>query len=887
MKKKTVSGALAMLAAVSLATGTFAASGAEFQSDEMAEIFQEEESADGNEDSVFWEDRDAEVDEATDPAFEEETAESFEVNTEAEEGVIVFESDLSGISEEERADLTKEDFLMMQEQSHFYTPGEAVGFYVYAFEGYECQEVAVKGKEREFSLTLSEDRKYEFFMPEESVTLKAEFTKNTLEEPGNEMLFTDNETAAVKAASRTITVKSVASDYKMNPEYAFTYAFRKGVTKLTSVQGTSADLPGKLDRQFGWSKDSAYGTDYKNTFSACSIQNVSQKGRISAKYTNIGEYQGKIVDLGITVTDWGTVSDQHIGVDNTMITPCVLFYNNRIAFSTISAGSVRFKFEFFDNKTGNRIYPKGHITMMDLDGGQGFRIYDGWGVDGMYIRNGYDHLQTITGTSGSGNQYTEVRAPEGVATDTTDVKGWCHVDFNGSFTVNWLSGAAGLKGTSPYMAFFMSGAQTVGTYEPNSPPEKRVGDTEMDYEKMTRHEEKADTGTESPYIIPENREFDYVISQNILPGNYKRFEVTDELDSCLEYKNAEVVTALGNDVTGQFDISETQNTVKFAARSSFLNTDESCNDVTYYFRIHVKVKSKKAVVSHDHYEHGIYYYIPNQAERRLESVQQTDVKETNVSWVRGSIEADCRVRKTDAQDREKILTGAVFEVYQWDKDRQSYFSTGQELAYIEDTKLYTTTEKLRYDTSNEGKFRLIEAQAPDGYDGGWQKDIDILEENFQDTVLEADNTLIRLPCGEITVTKKIREQDIIREHGNPVFRFEIRGTDQKGMTHIYENYVEFQDQNYEKQGEYAVLSYTFQGIPLGEYTIGEKETLRYQFEGITANTSNVTIAGRKGVAVLDRENRTAAVTFDNMKTRYDGYSHTDVIRNRIPLEETE
>ena len=69
---------------------------------------------------------------------------------------------------------------------------------------------------------------------------------------------------------------------------------------------------------------------------------------------------------------------------------------------------------------------------------QGFRVYDGWGVDGMYIRSGYDHLKATTGTSSSGTQYTEVRAPEGVSTEARDVKGWCHVDFGAG--VSYLRG---------------------------------------------------------------------------------------------------------------------------------------------------------------------------------------------------------------------------------------------------------------------------------------------------------------------------------------------------------------------------------------------------------------------------------------------------------------
>ena len=872
MKKKITTGLLAVLTAVSAVTGTFAASDPAFQSEELQDdVFSEGEDFDSDDD-ISAEQEEPET------VFEPEASEeSFEVTVNAKDGYIVFEADPDSFSEEE--------LLLMQEEEHFFNAGEAVEFYVRPFEGYECTEVTATGENGNLVLSLAEEETYEFFMQQSSVELKAEFVKKETEDPEGEEIFSDGEdVAAVSVSARAVSVKSVSADYKMNPEYAFTYAFRKGVTKLTEVQGVSANLPGKLDSQFGWSKNGS--TNYKNTFSACNIQSTAQKGKISVKYTNVGEYQGKIVDLRITAMDWGTVSNQHIGVDGTMITPCIMFYNNRIAFSTVSVGTVRFRFDFFDSKTGSQIYPKGHVTMMDLDGGQGFRVYENWGVEGMYIRSGYNHLQAATGITSSGGEYTEVRAPEGAGTNTDDVKGWCHVDFNRSFTMNWLAGGAALKGTSPYLAFFMSGAQSVGTYEPNSEPEKRAGDTGAVYDAMTKHDSNSDTAADAPYEIPENREFDYVISQNVLPGSYRKFEVTDSLDSCLEFRSASVMTMLGNDVTSQFDISQTQNNIKFAAKSSFLATDESCNNVTYYFRIHVRVRSGKTVAAHGHYEEGSYYHISNQAERKLESSQRVDEKKTNLSWIRGVIESDCSIRKTDAQDHEKILSGAIFEVYQWNKMKQDYEAAGQNLAYIEDTKLYVTTEKLRYDPSNEGKFRLIEVQPPEGYEGNWQKDIDILEEDFQNTVLEAENTLIRIPDGEITVTKKIREQDIVWAHGNPVFRFEINGTDQKGMLHRYENYVEFQNKNYETQGEYAVLRYTFRGIPLGKYTVSEKETLRYSFQGAIAETSNVEIAGREANVLLDRENRMAAVAFMNRKTRYDGYSHTNVVRNTIPVEKT-
>ena len=137
--------------------------------------------------------------------------------------------------------------------------------------------------------------------------------------------------------------------------------------------------------------------------------------------------------------------------------------------------------------------------------------------------------------------------------------------------------------------------------------------------------------------------------------------------------------------------------------------------------------------------------------------------------------------------------------------------------------------------------------------------------------------------GRITITKKIKEKDITWAHGNPVFRFRITGQDQQGISHVYENYVEFEPGVYSVSGNDAVMTCYFTDIPPGRYTVSELQTLRYQFESITADTLNVSVSGKTGVAVIDSTNKTAAVTFRNKKTRYDRYSHTNVVRNIISV----
>ena len=87
----------------------------------------------------------------------------------------------------------------------------------------------------------------------------------------------------------------------------------------------------------------------KNTvkhFWECVIDDQDYADPITAIYSNVGEYNGKIVDLKVTAVKWGPVNKNHIGNDGRNIIPCILFYKNRIAFNTIGVGTVRFRFDF-------------------------------------------------------------------------------------------------------------------------------------------------------------------------------------------------------------------------------------------------------------------------------------------------------------------------------------------------------------------------------------------------------------------------------------------------------------------------------------------------------------------------------------------------------------
>lgn len=247
----------------------------------------------------------------------------------------------------------------------------------------------------------------------------------------------------------------------------------------------------------------------------------------------------------------------------------------------------------------------------------------------------------------------------------------------------------------------------------------------------------------------------------------------------------------------------------------------------------------------------------------------------------------------------ELLEGASFVALQWNEASQAYEDTlgeNREVSYLEEERKYRTAE-LPITEENLGKFRLLETENPPGYTGSWEEEVQLSKENPL-VSCEAANDPERLPVGSIRVIKKIPEDGIVWAHGNPVFSFVAEGTDQRGNYRKYENFVRFSQGGCEKDGQgYAVCDVTFQNVPLGTYEVYEKPVLRYYLKAVQAGTPNVTVTEVSPPAFgkLPRETawasaaltvgeKEASVTFVNENGRFDGYSHTDVVKNSIPYE---
>ena len=162
---------------------------------------------------------------------------------------------------------------------------------------------------------------------------------------------------------------------------------------------------------------------------------------------------------------------------------------------------------------------------------------------------------------------------------------------------------------------------------------------------------------------------------------------------------------------------------------------------------------------------------------------------------------------------------------------------------------------------------------------------------------EVPFTVENLRYCDVTVVKKIKKDDIVWAHGNPIFLFSVEGEDLRGIRHTYWGSIVFTEEEMDgpmdEQG-YISQEYTFRNIPMGSaYRVTEEQGNRYHLEEVSSEDSNVSIQvmdpssdGEKEwriVADLRQKPEGTRITFVNEKVRNDGYSDTSLVKNRIPL----
>ena len=120
----------------------------------------------------------------------------------------------------------------------------------------------------------------------------------------------------------------------------------------------------------------------------------------------------------------------------------------------------------------------------------------------------------------------------------------------------------------------------------------------------------------------------------------------------------------------------------------------------------------------------------------------------------------------------------------------------------------------------------------------------------------------------LTITKKIDTADF--SYGDPVFTFKVTS---KETGAVYYRTVRFTKVSEVGYGETKGLTVTVDQLPVGEYTVEELGTMRYEADE-PGKSRTVTIT-----------NTDVAVTFKNKLTKPDNFSDTDVVANEYIFDE--
>ncbi|MBE5921508.1 MAG: hypothetical protein E7269_01990 [Lachnospiraceae bacterium] len=233
------------------------------------------------------------------------------------------------------------------------------------------------------------------------------------------------------------------------------------------------------------------------------------------------------------------------------------------------------------------------------------------------------------------------------------------------------------------------------------------------------------------------------------------------------------------------------------------------------------------------------------------------------------------VEKRDAKTND-VLAGAIFGLYTEEDMKTADGTVAVAAGTLLETIVTDENGKASFTTKYpRGTYRVEEIKAPNGYKTA----------NDQVISLKDDLKLIfynKWSGGTITAIKKIPISSNYEPHGAETFIFHLSGMDNMGNEHNYYKSVTLSEEcSKSVDGNYYVLSATFDELVLGTYTLSEIETIRYGVQSIQEISANGIAVEKNVTFEITLNNLEGSATFINEKVVWDDYSHTDCVVNII------
>lgn len=417
-------------------------------------------------------------------------------------------------------------------------------------------------------------------------------------------------------AQSVITVINQGSeaDYKITGNYGWTFNFKNTTTVPSNYHLISTKAEAQ-SHNITIAEEEGYYERSKNYY----IQNASDcsSGKINIQYKNVGMYQGKKVNLNITVKS----CDPY---ENFAKTPNIGFSTVNMQFVMNGLYSADVDYEFIDD-AGSPIDIKGYGTFTDLDNTQAFKM--GKGIDKAYIYEAYQ----IDGTTKNHLSKDKLIKKGGSISNPQDiqnVENAIQSSVEATYTEHRYAWATVLfSGGKFNLTYYTGGNGGMYVFAPDSLVPFAIEDPVKNVNKEA---------------VSKAEEYTYTISHRVpyinLDGSnnsYTAYSFNDVLEPCLGVADASKVVIKndeGTDVTQFFDVKLTESNgsvvVNATAKSDFLATDDFYGH-EYEFMINTYVK--------DNYDLSKYlnndktkYIIPNQAKISVTDNGGTAVnKDTN------------------------------------------------------------------------------------------------------------------------------------------------------------------------------------------------------------------------------------------------------------------
>ncbi|MGM9878889.1 MAG: type II secretion system protein [Bacilli bacterium] len=186
------------------------------------------------------------------------------------------------------------------------------------------------------------------------------------------------------AHKQTTKLKNSTNDYvKKDTAIPSEYSFAMGKAASAKVTNPTpmawADVKSWQEKYYSYTKDGWVTKD-----------SASAKGNYSVYYTNVGTYNGKKIDLKMTLMGFTGC------IKNKDATACGLWFGiDRPKIYSLGVYYIRVKYEFFDSNTKESITVKGYTTYWDLDAQQGIHFISGTTGIYVYSQNDQSYIYNI------------------------------------------------------------------------------------------------------------------------------------------------------------------------------------------------------------------------------------------------------------------------------------------------------------------------------------------------------------------------------------------------------------------------------------------------------------------------------------------------------------